>query len=578
MLRRLLLFVLAAVLAVTFAACSSSNNSNTNNASQGTSGEQSQATGNENNSAEQSTSGDDDAKAEAIRNGTYKFDPPVTITTVKATDSSFKFKNGENLDNNVHTKWALEELGIEFKNLWESPGDQFATKIRLMLTSNEELPDVLMTEDLALINELIQSGKYRDITEDYERYASEGIKQIYSSHPLIWSQVTYEGKKMAFPNFAHAGNDNGVLWVRTDLLEKLGLEAPTTFEEMETVMQAFKDYSSDLIPLGLSLGAGGNHPNPFGGWLGESTWVFGPFGTVPHQWLEQDGKLVHGSTHPAMKDGLSLLNDWYNKGYISKEAGLHDENKLAELIGQGRVGMVVAPYWLPNWPIPDLRNNVEGADMKPFPVPTHNGKAGYRDTTFLRGGLLIKKDFEHADAVFLYLNRIFNRVLYVPGNEFENGWFLNYDYTILEDGSISISDEDIPGGKVGVAKYLLMEPKDPFSNLKTLANLSRGMEPKTAAEKRAALTNPDTLKAAEYVDDGWQKGHAIAQHFTGAPTPAMQSKNGILVKFEGDTFISMIYGRKPIDDFDAFVKEWMSIGGEEITKEVNEWYQLTKGQ
>ncbi|MGK3151707.1 sugar ABC transporter, partial [Staphylococcus shinii] len=93
-----------------------------------------------------------------------------------------------------------------------------------------------------------------------------------------------------------------------------------------------------LIPLGLSLGSGGNNPNPFAGWLGESTWVFGPYGTIPYQWLEKEGKLVHGSTLPEMKDGLARLNDWYNKGYISQEAGLHDENKLAELIGQGRVG------------------------------------------------------------------------------------------------------------------------------------------------------------------------------------------------------------------------------------------------
>lgn len=571
MFKKLTYLTLAVVLFLTLAACATSNN----NEDKGSSNNQSNVVeGSDNNN--QSGEEEVDSNAEAIRNGTYKFDPAVTITTVRATDGTFQFKNGENLSDNVHTRWALDELGIKLENLWESPGDQFATRVRLMLTGNETLPDVLMTQDMGLIDELIQSGHYRDITDDYERYASDAIKEIYSSHPLIWSQVTHEGKKMAFPNFAHAGNDNGVLWVRQDLLDNLNLEAPETFEQLEEVMQAFLDHDPNIIPLGLSLGAGGNSPNPFSGWLGESTWVFGPYDTIPHQWLERDNELVHGSTLPGMKDGLATLKDWFDKGYISREAGLHDENKLAELIGQGRVGIVVAPYWLPNWPIPDLRNNVEGADMKPYNLPSNNGKAGTRDTVFLRGGMLVKEDFDHVDALFLYLNRIFGRITMEPGSEFEDGWALDYDYTKLPDGSISISDEDIPGGRVGVAKYVLMEPVDPFTNLKRLANLSRGMEPQTSADRRAALTNPDTLKAAEIVDDGWNNGVAIAQQFTGSPTPSMQSKSGILVKLESDAFINMIYGNKSIDEFDNFVEEWLSIGGQDVTDEVNEWYRLTQ--
>ncbi|MNR66618.1 hypothetical protein D3C85_1902030 [compost metagenome] len=62
----------------------------------------------------------------------------------------------------------------------------------------------------------------------------------------------------------------------------------------------------------------------------------------------------------------------------------------------------------------------------------------------------------------------------------------------------------------------------------------------------------------------------------GSSTPTMQSKQGILVKLEGDTFLSIIYGKKPVNEFDNFVKEWMNLGGENITKEVNEAYQKTK--
>ena len=35
----------------------------------------------------------------------------------------------------------------------------------------------------------------------------------------------------------------------------------------------------------------------------------------------------------------------------------------------------------------------------------------------------------------------------------------------------------------------------------------------------------------------------------------------------------MIMGETPIDDFDKFVEEWNNLGGADIGKEVNEWYQ-----
>ncbi|WP_168118814.1 extracellular solute-binding protein [Paenibacillus sp. HB172176] len=576
--KKMMMLALAVIMLFSIATACSNNTNNGNGANAPGNGEASAS----DKPAEQTQAPDpkEEDNAEAIRSGTFKFDPPVTITTVKATDSTMKFKNGETMENNVHTQWAHDELGIDIKTLWQVPGEQFNTKIRLMLTAKESLPDVITTQDMTLLDELIQSGQYRDITADFEKYASDKVKGIYNSNELNWSQVTYNGKKMALPNFANAGNDNAVMWIRQDWLDELGLEAPKTFEDLENVMQAFLDKkpggTDNIIPLGASLGSGGSSPNPFTSWLGETSWVFGAYGTIPYQWLEKDGQLVHGSVQPEMKDGLAKLKEWYDKGYLSQEAGLHDENKLAELIMQGRVGIVVAPYWMGGWPTSDLKKNVEGASMQPYPLPTLNGKAAARDTTYLRGGMLVKKDFDHVDALFLYLNRIFTIVNAEVGSEFENGWYKDYDYTILPDGTRSTDEKDIPGGKVGPAKYVLIEPKDPFSGLGMLAEISRGKTPSTPAEERAATGIPENLKAAEIVDDGWKEGIYVPQAYTGANTPTMQSKGGILVKLEGDTFIGMIYGKKPLDDFDKFVEEWKSLGGNDEIKEVNEWYQKTK--
>ncbi|MBD2846992.1 extracellular solute-binding protein [Paenibacillus sp. IB182496] len=570
-----LMLLIAALLVGLLSACSQNDNGGNNQPGQNAGGDNG-ASENAGNAGANNAAADEE-KAAAIRAGEYKFEEPVTITTVKATDNTIEFKNGETVENNVHTQWARDELGIDIEYLWQVPGDQFATKIRLMLTSGEQLPDILETEDMTLLNEMIESGYYRDITEDFEMYASDWYQEVMGSDPLMWSQMMYDGKKMGLPGFANAGNDNAVMWIRQDLLDELDMEAPTTFEELEALMQAMKDEQpgsvDNLIPLGLSLGAGGgSNPNPFAGWLGESTWVFGPSGTIPAQWLldEETDTLVHGSTKPEMKAGLERIKSWYDKGFISKEAGLHDENKLAELTGQGRIGILVAPYWLMNWPVPDLQKNVPGATMNPFPVPTLDGVAAARDTKFLRGGMLVRKDFEHADALFLYLNRLVSGR--DAGGEFENGFAEDYDYTVLDDGTISTEEDAIPGGKVSIMKYFLYNPTAPFDLMQMMDKIASGAEPETAAEVRMTRTNPNQLRAGQIVNEGWEQGVYIPTQFTGANTPALQSKGGILAKLEGETFTSMIYGKKPISDFDSFVEEWKKIGGQQVTDEVNAWY------
>ncbi|RXZ83715.1 extracellular solute-binding protein [Paenibacillaceae bacterium] len=586
---RLIPLLLAAMLLLTIvSACSQKENRNSGQESTAIqkteeAAEVSAAGENETEEAEGDPSGAEDEVLTAIKQGTYKFESPVTITTVKATDSSFKFKNSETLEDNVHTQWALEELGVKIDHLWQVPGDQFGTKIRLMLTAKEKLPDVLTTQDIGLMNELIQSGLYKDITADFEKYASDKMKAIYSSHPLMWSQVTVDGKRMGLPNFANAGNDNAIMWVRQDWLDELNMEAPKTFEELETFMQALLDSKpggqKNIIPLGVSLGSGGGHPNPLAGWLGESTWVFGPSGTLPYQWLldETSGKIVHGSTLPAVKEGLARMRDWYDKGYISKEAGLHDENKLAELIGQGRIGAVVGPYWMGGWPIPDLETNVPGATMNPYPIPSLNGKAAARDTTFLRGAMLVRDNFEHVDALFLYLNRLFTGVNAEAGSEFEHGWAEGYEYVVKEDGNVSKQEEDIPGGRVGIVKYFLFEPRDPFMSMYKVAGQAKMLrEGNLTDEEKAALGNPKTLKAAELVVEGWEQGVYVPHEFNGASTPTMQSKGGILTKLEGEAFVGMIYGKQSLEQFETFVKEWLNIGGAQMTEEANEWYNSTK--
>ena len=64
--------------------------------------------------------------------------------------------------------------------------------------------------------------------------------------------------------------------------------------------------------------------------------------------------------------------------------------------------------------------------------------------------------------------------------------------------------------------------------------------------------------------------------FTGPVTATMKSKWDYLLKIENQTLNEIIYGKRPVESFDKFVETWKAGGGEQITKEVNEWYQSVK--
>ncbi|MBW7460511.1 extracellular solute-binding protein, partial [Paenibacillus sepulcri] len=293
----------------------------------------------------------DPAKSGApIKDG--KFDPPVTITVVRGIGAEVKFKDGESMENNVHTKWAKEKLGIELKYLWTvvDTNDAFKTKLRLALSANQEFPDILPLRTTAdVVDDLIDSGRFQDAGELFDKYASQTWKDAMNEDPTVWYPYMRDGKRVGLPILDYAYNGDPVLWIREDWMKKLNLQAPKTIEDLEQILEAFTNNDPDgngkKDTFGLTIG----FKNWLNTWMGDAGWVFGAYGTMPNQWnSDGQGGISYGSINPAMKDGLTKLSDWMKKGYIPKEAGLWDETKSTEAFTAGKAGIVAGPHWMPS--------------------------------------------------------------------------------------------------------------------------------------------------------------------------------------------------------------------------------------
>ncbi len=506
-----------------------------------------------------------------------KYEEEITLTTVRGLDPSVEFKWEETIEENVHTKWAKERLGINLDYLWTTTtqNNAFDTRLRLALSANEPIADIVPVRDITLANDLIDSGRFMRVDELFESYASDAYKAAIEEDPTMWYPFAREDGAYAIPIPDYSWNNDTILYIREDWMENLGLDAPETLEDIESIMEAFVNEDPNGTGQDDTYGLAVGFNESFNYNMANASWIFGAFGTIPEQWnVAEDGTLQYGSVHPGAKNALAKLNSWMEKGYIHQEAGLHDEMRAVELFTSGRAGIIAGPYWMDRFPLSDVYENDPGAQFKAYRVPAGpDGQIGRKGTLNFSGAVLINKDIEHPEAFFLYQNYLFDHFAFPEeGSEFEYLFAEGYDYVLDEDGNPTT--ENIPDGRVTPQKYTLTfeGARVPSSLMEAYGHLATGAEPANPFELRSSLiADEQRLQGASVNLES--RDISMIDQFVGAPTPTMVSRGDYLNTQELEAFTRIIYGELPIDEFDSLVENWESSGGADITTEVNEWYE-----
>ncbi|SDW77174.1 extracellular solute-binding protein [Paenibacillus sp. CF384] len=524
---------------------------------------------------------DKGTEAQANEDGALtKYAEPVTLTTAKVLEGDVKFKEGESIDNNVIDKSIESDLNIKMKYLWTASNTQELTeKIRLALSANQELPDMLAISDPLLMSQLVQSGKYQEVTPIFEKYAENNWKQGYESHPEVWNGVTFDDKKYALPMFNMVGRGN-VMWIRQDWLDKLNLKAPTNVTELETVMDAFTTQDPDgngkPDTFGLSVALKDNGVNAT--WLGSTDFVFAADGVLPNDngWVKKDdGTIYQPLLTAAAKPGLGKLQEWMKKGYFPKDSGIYDNMKAAELFTSGKAGITFGQYWLSIWPFPDLKKNVPGAEFKAYPyLAGADGAYKVAQENPTNGvNIMIRSGMEHPEAVVKYMNWFFKNYLNPDkGSKYEYGLAEGYDWANVE-GQPTNDKSKVPNYLDAVR---ISVPKDftlPDAWTEMLHKFTAGEKPSTPMEvKQYGGEDQSSLDAAKILLDGLDKGFQVPQVIGVPVTTTMMSKNAMLDKMRKETISKIIYGEASVDAYDKFLEDYDKAGYGKIMKEVNDWY------
>lgn len=165
----------------------------------------------------------------------------------------------EDFNTNAFTKWYEEQTNVQVEWVIVPAGDEGLQKLNLMLSSGD-LPDVIMgfyNITPALMQVYGQQGIFLPLNDLIEQYGSN-VKNAFERYPLAKEVATAtDGKIYGLPeiNDCFHCSVSQKLWIYKPWLDKLGLQMPTTTEELYTVLKAFKEKDpngngqADEIPL-----------------------------------------------------------------------------------------------------------------------------------------------------------------------------------------------------------------------------------------------------------------------------------------------------------------------------------------
>lgn len=542
----------------------------------------------------------------------HKYDPPITLTQGMTCPDGI-WPEGRSIDNNAYTDWCKEEVGIIWESKWVAPDSETnLQKINLAIASNN-LPDLLYV-DKATVNKLAKSGQILQLDDYIEKYSSDLNKFVTeeiqgNENGMLYTPFKYEGGIYGIPSYAHTV-DPEYNWYRKDILDELGMEEPTTIEELEALLKAVKEKYPDMVGLMLEKSTGK---------AGTSAMVMDAYGSFPTIWLEKDGKLEYGAVQPETKEALAKLAEWYQAGYLDKEFVVADSD------AKWAAGDIFArsSMWHLNWGANlQLIQNVPETELSCFGYLKNDGDFQGRVMTsgISTSAYVINSQCENPEAFFI-LSNWYTDSAYRNMEDLREKFDFHYD---AEPVQVAKNQEDyekqvaegVDIEKAQASRIFEYKEQGPdqgdsegFLNEYVNHGYRQGIKTYQRATAlrdafdegfSALAAGEDTESLSDYAQmilkqsyDAWGEMLCLAHYdgaqiakemrdtevrdqFLGAPTPTMVEKKAYLDKIQDEAFVKIIMGEAPVDYFDTFVEDWYNNGGEAITEEVNQWYQENK--
>lgn len=491
------------------------------------------------------------------------YEEPITLTTIIHQTVTQACPEGITLTENPWQElWKSKGINVEYAYV-AADNSETATKVNLAIASGE-IPD-FMSVSAATYQELLEADMIMDLTDVFEQYASDELKNMmYADGGVMAENVTEDGRLYGLVQPADYYDQGAVVAIRTDWLEELGMEAPTSIDGLWELAEAFVENN-----MGGTCTIGIGATKEISSMLAMK-YIINAHGGKTSTWMEKDGELVYGLIQPEMKQALSELHDKYASGLLDQEYGTKSEQQLFEDAVSGKSGIVVCNMTAPFY----LDNGIElGQEWSYYPLYAEEGQYSETEVSVAFSNcVVVSKECKNPEAVI----KLFNMSIYYATQEGEiyaSDGINNLAYPTLLS-RVGQNHAIYEAYKVYVETG--EEPEDLTGYEGTFEacdkwRLNQDSEGRTLYWVFGEEGATQAALSAEIAGGGY-----FISAYTAAPGEASVKYSGNLGTMADQMITNIITGAESVDYFDQFVEIWKANGGDEITAEVNEWYQSNK--
>ncbi len=251
-------------------------------------------------------------------------------------------------------KRLQEKTNVEIE--WKAiQNDQWGEKITLAMADTSTLTDFIFSAGFG-DNDLLRYADQGVIIplEEYIDAYMPNLKSIFDKFPEYRKMSTdTNGHIWALPWIEQLGSEKTAIqsvgdmsFINKKWLDFLGLKIPTTVDEFEQVLIAFRDHASELqkefnidgsiIPMSCIVNDGNQDPAILINGFGEG---YGDNDQGRHIAVTDDKKVICTATQQGFKDGITWLHSLYEQGLIDPEAFTQEWSTYVSKGKSGRYGV-----------------------------------------------------------------------------------------------------------------------------------------------------------------------------------------------------------------------------------------------
>ncbi len=456
--------------------------------------------------------------------------------------------------------YIMEQIGVKVEIIMP-PSDSSAAKekLNLLLAGGDQIDawwgnwnDYAPSGMILPLNEYVESEEGKILFDAWEPWGS-------------WDGATdKDGKIWIVPRYT--STTPYPIFVRQDWLDLVGMEQPSTMEELNKYLYAIKELdpygNSETVPLGTQSME----------YL-EYALVGGYVETGNGHWIDKDGKIKPVWIADGYKDFLLQLNQWYTDGILHKECFSMDKDTFVQSISKGAVGATAAWYSRVTLNDTTLTKNLTDLDLDKYDyaygvneegITGPNGKYIQTRTNVSAEGLMISSKCKNPEAVMKFVEWSYIWDNYQTENMGLKGEYWDYD-TNKPDAEKNRSVVAIEGG----AKYC----RD------FLVSLGTPMEIQSTEYDEWGRQTMHNLWLQEHLDDfdvtlepGCEYGITWQNDKLSENIPGYTS----IKTYRDEELVKFVIGSRSFDTWDDFISRLYDLGLEDWINEYTRQYNESK--